>query len=83
MKFVRKAQGTDVIPNKSFWVAVPSSVKVKCAAQHNTKGALLHVLKAKSQTSLRIRAVWSESLLFAQIKYAFDTKLKLKLDRTD
>ena len=28
MKFYKKASGTDIIPNKGFWIAVPVLIKV-------------------------------------------------------
>ena len=32
MKFYKKASGTDIIPNKGFWIAAP--VLIKVLAQH-------------------------------------------------
>ena len=37
MKFVKKASGTDVIPNKAFWVGLPSTLKVR----HMLHGAIM------------------------------------------
>ena len=35
MKFVKKAEGKEVVPNSSFWFSIPGNIKV---SRHQVKG---------------------------------------------